>query len=85
MLDAGVTAIGLPVIAPGFHVYDTAPLPVKVELCPAHKLVEDAVAFTLGKALTVTETVFVFVQPVVVQQCFVRLQWQAFFAHLLRL
>ena len=62
----GVTAIGLPVIAPGFQVYEVAPLAVKVELCPEQIVVLDAEAFTTGKALTVTETVFVLVQPAVV-------------------
>ena len=43
-----------------------APVPESVVLCPAHKLVPDAVALTTGKALTDTETVFVSVQPDVV-------------------
>ena len=41
----GLTITEVPVIAPGFHVYDAAPLPVRVAELPIHTAVAVAEAF----------------------------------------
>ena len=43
--------------------YEVAPPPVKVTLCPVHIELDVALAVTVGKALTVTVVDAVFVQP----------------------
>ena len=62
MLAPGETIIGLPVVNPGFHVYDNAPEAVSVEVPPTQIPVGFAVAVTLGRGLTVKEIVVVFIQ-----------------------
>jgi hypothetical protein len=62
----GVTATELPVKAPGFQVYDVAPLPDKVAVPwngGPHIMLLAVVAFTAGEGLTVTVLLVVFVQP----------------------
>ena len=53
----GVTAIMVVVCAPGNQAYVVAPLAVKVELCPAQILEEDAEIFVVGVGVTFTVTV----------------------------
>ena len=66
MFVVGLTTAVVPVNAPGFHVYDAAPLPVKVTEFPAHNVVDDALADTVGLGAIFTTTVCVAVQPNVV-------------------
>jgi len=51
-----------PVKAPGFQVYVTAPLAVKVVLFPEHIAVGEALAVTVGFGLTIKVIVRVLVQ-----------------------
>jgi hypothetical protein len=59
----GLTTTLLPVSAPGFHVYDVAPLEVSVELPPIQMAVGDALAVTVGFGVTTCVKVIVLVQP----------------------
>lgn len=63
VLLAGMTETGLPEIAPGFHSYVAAPLPVSSTGEPEQTVVKSADALTVGTGRTVTGTVAVFVQP----------------------
>ena len=60
---AGETETEVPLIAPGFHVYEVAPLPVSVVLLPEQIVVVAEVAVTVGDGLTVMVRVAVPVQP----------------------
>lgn len=60
VVAVGVTTVAVPVNAPGFQVYDVAPLPVKVADAPAHIAVGLDIAVKVGIEFTVTETVVVF-------------------------
>jgi hypothetical protein len=63
VVDTGVTITFEPVIAPGFHVYEEAPVAVNVEDPTTQIAVGDAVALTVGFAFTTSDTVFEFEQP----------------------
>ena len=60
---AGETVTVVPVSAPGFQVYEVAPLPVSVVLLPEQIVVLDAVVVTVGEGFTVMVRVAVPVQP----------------------
>jgi hypothetical protein len=53
----GETTIEVPLIAPGFHVYEVAPLAVSVLDAPVQIAVGDATAVTVGFGFTIKETV----------------------------
>jgi len=55
--------IGEPIKLPGIHEYVVAPVALKVEDAPEQRLVDDALATTVGNGLTVTVTVDVLLQP----------------------
>jgi hypothetical protein len=59
----GLTITEVPVMAPGFHVYDAAPLPVRVAELPIHTAVAVAEANTVGVGNTVKLTTAKFGQP----------------------
>ena len=63
VVNVGETARVEPGIPPGFHMYDTPPLPVKVAEAPAQILVAVLVMLNVGKGLTVTLITAIFVQP----------------------
>jgi hypothetical protein len=63
VVTVGLTTTTLPVNAPGFHVYDVAPLAVSVEFPPTHIAVGDALAVTVGLGVTTCVKVIVLVQP----------------------
>jgi hypothetical protein len=52
-----------PLLTPLFHEYVFAPPPVNVTGEPAHGVVVDADAVTVGRVFTVIEMLAVFVQP----------------------
>jgi hypothetical protein len=58
----GETTTLLPVSAPGFQVYDPAPVAVSVELPPIQIAVGDALAVMVGSGVTTRLTVCVDVQ-----------------------
>ena len=58
----GETTVVVPVNAPGFHVYDVAPLPVKVAEEPAQIVLEEALAVTVAFGLTTNVIVWVPIQ-----------------------
>jgi hypothetical protein len=61
-LDTGVTVIDAPVNGPGVHVYVENPPAVKVTLDPAHKVLLDATAVSVGLE-TIIGRVLVLVHP----------------------
>jgi hypothetical protein len=61
VLRVGLTTTDVPVKAPGFHVYDTAPFAVKVDELPRQIDVGDPAAVIVGFEFTVSKIVFVFV------------------------
>lgn len=66
VVAVGETTVVVPDNAPGFHVYDVAPLPVNVADCPAQIAVGFDIAVTVGFGFTTKFTVLVAVQPKVV-------------------
>jgi hypothetical protein len=60
---AGVTETEEPVNAPGFHVYEVAPLAVNVEVLPGQITVGDTEAIIVGVAMMVIAMVPVEVHP----------------------
>jgi len=62
VVTPGETVTFVPTKAPGFHVYDTAPAPVKVAELPEQITVGLLDAVTVGVGLTTNETVDEFVQ-----------------------
>jgi hypothetical protein len=66
VVAAGLTLTVDPVRAPGFHVYDVAPPPVKVADEPAQIAVGLDTAVTVGFGFTIKLTVVLAVQPTVV-------------------
>ena len=58
----GVTTVVAVVIEPGIHVYEVAPVPVKVAELPEQIAVGELTAVMVGLGFTVTKTVFEFVQ-----------------------
>jgi hypothetical protein len=65
VVAVGVTTIVVPVNAPGFHVYEVAPFAVNVDELPEHIAVGDAIAVTVGLAMTFIVSVLVVEQPVI--------------------
>jgi hypothetical protein len=59
----GDTTAELPLSTPGFHVYEVAPVAVKVELNPIHTAVGEAAGTTVGKGTTIKFMVRVTLQP----------------------
>ena len=59
----GETVTVVPLRLPGFHTYVDAPLPVSVVLDPLQIVEVLAEAVTVGRPVTVTVTLLVFVQP----------------------
>jgi hypothetical protein len=66
VVEPGVTVTLAPVSAPGFQVYEVAPLPVKVAELPLQIAVGELAALTVGIGFTVSITVLVAEQPAVV-------------------
>ena len=59
----GLTTTFVPVIAPGFQVYELAPVAVSVALLPGHKTVGLLTTVKVGLGFTVISIVFVPIQP----------------------
>jgi hypothetical protein len=65
VVAVGVTTVADPVNAPGFHVYEVAPFAVNVDELPVQIAVDDALATTVGLAMTFIVRVLVVEQPVI--------------------
>ena len=62
VVTVGLTTVVGPVVAPGFQVYDAAPIAVRVELLPIQIIVGLAVAVIVGLDFALIEMAVVEVQ-----------------------